>query len=424
VFILTRRRRRRRHRDLQAHARAAAGARQHVDPPAQQRGALAHDAQAEVAGVGAVGPRRRPAAVVVDQHLQRIATALDRDPGVARAGMAGDVGQRLLHDAVHLQVLRRAQPQAWRAVLHRQLDMRLRLQPGLAGLDHAAEAARVDRCAAVRQQLAQPGVGVADGTPQLGAVGTRGRGVAARDGVVEQHQPHLGEGHGLRHRVVHLGRHRLALGQHRRLQMLALQPLVVQRQPEQLADRAQQRGHRWFERGVAVGEEQVVQPEHLAPVRQRHRQDAREALTAQPVLAHAGRGGVAPGHVGVAGGPAADAAVAVDRARRRQQGGRQAVLGDELEAPPVSRQHAHHARLRPAELQHRQQETLQQRGQIAARGQARRELGDDARQDGRAHRQVADADIPPYWTAKRLMQAIRSDPALPGWVVVAHPSRL
>jgi hypothetical protein len=68
---------------------------------------LVHDAEPEVRRALVVAGLEQPGTVIVDLHAHLLAFLLDRQPGAPGVRMLGDVGQCLLHDPVHLELLRR-----------------------------------------------------------------------------------------------------------------------------------------------------------------------------------------------------------------------------------------------------------------------------------------------------------------------------
>ena len=87
-------------RHAQPQARAAARRARDLERAAEEGDALAHALQAERAGLGEV-LGRDAAAVVLDLDVQRAVLHREHHPGALRAGMARDVGERLLDRAVH-----------------------------------------------------------------------------------------------------------------------------------------------------------------------------------------------------------------------------------------------------------------------------------------------------------------------------------
>ncbi len=172
---------------------------------------------------------------------------LDRQPGPVRVGVLGDIRERLLHDAEHLKLLRDRQAQLGHMILESQVHMRELVEREDTGTQRVLQPQRVDRRAEMRQHFAQVGMRAAHRLPHLGAICQGGNLVVGRNRSPAAGQPHLDEGQGLGNGVVDLGRHRLAFAQHRGAQGFPLEQGVVKREPQQLADRLEQR-HRFRHR--------------------------------------------------------------------------------------------------------------------------------------------------------------------------------
>jgi hypothetical protein len=157
--------------------------------------------------------------------------------------VAGDVGQRLVHDVEHLGLLLLGQAQ------HRPVVDEVELGPAAAaevlraGPQCHHQAAWVQRHPEVRDDAAQAGMCLRQRAPHVVVVGLGPFVVVRADGVVQQRHAHLGHRQRLGQRVVHLGGHRLALLQQPGVQGLLLEPRVVQRQAEQFAHHLQQGAH-------------------------------------------------------------------------------------------------------------------------------------------------------------------------------------
>jgi hypothetical protein len=90
-------------RDLEAHLRASVVAAAHEQTPADQKGPLAHAAEADTGAAG-LGLADAQAVVANPQHDAPV-RALERQFDASGLGVAGDVGETLLRDSIQREIL-------------------------------------------------------------------------------------------------------------------------------------------------------------------------------------------------------------------------------------------------------------------------------------------------------------------------------
>ncbi len=236
-------------RQSHAHAGAAARRTRHLDRAAEVVHPLAHALQAERARLGEVG-RRDAAAVVLDLEEDLAVVRAHAHPGLARAGVARDVGERFLQRAVDRRGHRLVD--ALQLAVARHAD--LALHAGAAGEVPDQPVGRLGEAEVVEHQRPQVGGDAARGAHGLvehaaHALGALRRiGVAGGQPLAQPGEVHLQRGEQLPELVVQLARDArlflLARLEHLRREPPQLFLLRLQRVLRLLAQRDVAQDHR------------------------------------------------------------------------------------------------------------------------------------------------------------------------------------
>jgi hypothetical protein len=327
------------------------------------------------------GEKALPAlAVVLDRGDVVVAGGLQRHVRFGGAGMARDVGQRLLQDVEHLAFLLRLQAQVGEAVVVMQDDAGALAKADGKALQRMVQAHRVHAAAELHQQLAQVAVGIVQRLADIAGVLGGLVQLLVGDGVGQHGHAHLHVGQGLRQGIVDLGGHHLALAGEHDAQVLALEAGIFQRQAEVLADRAEQQRD-FLGQLESLRQVKVVGAQQAPGVLQRHHHHGL-AVGAEPVAVGAvGATGEVDLEAGLvlADGDAALAAVARDQALEFHHLCRQAARGDHAQMLAVAGQHAHHAGIGLGQADHGAEEAAEQFVEIVLVGEVAGDFGEDVK---------------------------------------------